>query len=179
MSSLKELYYTKIRPELKKSLGLENIYMVPRVEKVVVNVGVGEAVSNRKVLDEVVKQIQLITGQRPVITKARRAEAGFKIRKGFPIGVKATLRGKRMYDFLEKLIKIVIPRVRDFRGINRSNVDQGGNLNLGFAEQLVFPELDFDTIDRLRGLQVVIVVRPQDRDLAIKLYEALGFKFAE
>ncbi len=179
MSNLKDLYYTKIRPELKKSLGLENIYMVPIVEKVVVNVGVGEAVSNRKVLDEVVKQIQLITGQRPVITKARRAEAGFKIRKGFPIGVKATLRGKRMYDFLEKLIKIVIPRVRDFRGINKSNVDQGGNLNLGFAEQLVFPELDFDTIDRLRGLQVVLVVRPQDRDLAIKLYEALGFKFAE
>ncbi|GIW62463.1 MAG: 50S ribosomal protein L5 [Patescibacteria group bacterium] len=179
MTGLKQLYTDKLREELKQELKLDNIFRVPVIEKIVVNVGVGEAVTNKNALTAVSEQITKITGQKPIITKAKKAEAGFKIRKGFPVGVKVTLRNKRMYDFLEKLVKIVIPRVKDFRGIRLNSVDSNGNLNLGFTEQLIFPELDFDSIDKIRGLQVTVVVRSEKRDWAIELYKKLGFKFSE
>jgi large subunit ribosomal protein L5 len=176
---LKDFYYKTVRQQLMKELGETNIFTVPQVVKVVVNVGAGEAVSNKGVLEKISEQIGLITGQKPVITKAKKAVSAFKIRKGFPIGVKVTLRGKKMYDFLEKLIKIVIPRIRDFRGISLSNLDQNGNLNLGFSEQTIFPEIDFDKIDKIRGLQVTIVTNAASREKGKKLFEQLGVPFAK
>jgi len=176
---LKDFYYKTVRQQLMKELGETNIFAVPKVVKVVVNVGAGEAVSNKGVLEKISEQIGLITGQKPVITKAKKAVSAFKIRKGFPIGVKVTLRGKKMYDFLEKLIKIVIPRIRDFRGISLSNLDQNGNLNLGFSEQTIFPEIDFDKIDKTRGLQVTIVTNAASKEKGKKLFEQLGVPFAK
>ncbi len=175
--SFKEYYEKTIREKLAKEFELKNPLAVPKLEKVVVNVGVGEATSNRKVLETVAKQIEKITGQKPVFTKARRAISGFKVRKGMPIGVKVTLRGKRMYDFFEKLVKIVIPRIKDFRGIDLSCLDSSGNLNLGFTEQLIFPELEFDDIDRIRGLQVTVVVKGGDREKNKRLFEEFGIPF--
>ncbi|GIW63995.1 MAG: 50S ribosomal protein L5 [Patescibacteria group bacterium] len=179
MTGLKQIYTDQIRPQLKNELKLDNIFRVPVLKKIVINVGVGEAVTNKNAITAVIEQLTKITGQKPIVTKAKKAEAGFKIRKGFPIGVKVTLRNQKMYDFLEKLVKIVIPRVKDFRGIKLSSVDSAGNLNLGFTEQLIFPELDFDSIDKIRGLQVTLVVDSEKRDWAIEFYKKLGFKFAE
>ncbi len=175
--SFKEYYLKTIRERLMKEFKLDNPLAVPRIVKIVVNVGVGEATSNKKVLETVASQIAKITGQKPVFTKARKSISGFKVRKGAPIGVKVTLRGKRMYDFFEKLVKIVIPRIRDFRGIPEKNLDQGGNLNLGFSEQLIFPELDFDEVDRVRGLQVTIVTSTTEREKAKRLLEEFGIPF--
>jgi len=173
----KTFYQTEVKPKLMKELSIENPLAVPKVEKIVLNVGAGEAVINKGVLEKIQEQISLITGQKPVITKARKSISAFKIRKGIPIGVKVTLRGKRMYHFLEKLIKIVIPRLRDFRGISPKSLDQHGNLNLGFSEQTIFPEIDFDKIDKIRGLQVTIVTNAKDQKKAKKLFEVLGIPF--
>ena len=175
--SFKELYNKTIRQKLMKEFSLSNPLAVPKLEKIVINVGVGEATANRKVLETVAGQIAKITGQRPVFTKAKRSVSGFKVRKGMPIGVKVTLRGKRMYDFFEKLVKIVIPRIRDFRGIDEKSLDKEGNLNLGFTEQLIFPELEYDDIDRLRGLQVTVVVKGGNREMKKRLFEEFGIPF--
>lgn len=151
---------------------------MPTLTKIVVNVGAGEAATNKAVLEKIQEQLSLITGQKPVITKAKKSVSAFRIRKGLPIGVKVTLRGKKMFFFLEKLIKIVIPRIRDFRGIAESNIDAGGNLNIGFTEQTIFPEIDFDKIDRIRGLQVTVVTNAKTREEGRKLFEALGIPFS-
>ncbi len=168
---------TQIKKKLMTELGLDNPLAVPKLIKVVINVGVGEAVSNKNVLEKVVEQVASITGQRPVITKARMSVSAFKIRKGLPIGVKVTLRGKRMLAFVEKLIKIIIPRIKDFRGISQSSVDQQGNLNLGFTEQTIFPEIDFDRVDKIRGLQVTLVTNAKTRDRGVKFFRILGIPF--
>lgn len=175
--SFKEFYEKTIREKLMKEFNLKNPLAVPRLEKIVVNVGVGEATSDRKVLERVAEQIAKITGQKPIFTKARRSVSGFKVRKGMPIGVKVTLRGKRMYDFFEKLVKIVIPRIRDFRGVYEKSLDRDGNLNLGFTEQLIFPELEYDDIDKLRGLQVTVVVKGGNREINKRLFEEFGIPF--
>lgn len=160
-----------------KELGIDNIMAVPKILKIVVNVGAGEAVSNKNVLTHVQEQIGIITGQKPVVTKARKSISAFKIRKGMPLGAKVTLRGDNMYVFLEKVIKIVIPRLRDFRGISDSAVDSHGNLNLGFTEQTIFHEIEFDKIDKMRGLEVTVVTNAKDHNKGRKLFEMLGVPF--
>lgn len=175
--SFKEQYYTEIRKNLMKELGIKNVMAVPKILKIVVNVGAGEAVSNKNVLNHVQEHIATITGQKPVITKARKSISAFKLRKGMPIGAKVTLRGDSMYAFLEKVIKIVIPRLRDFRGISDSAVDSHGNLNLGFTEQTIFHEIEFDKIDRIRGLEVTVVTNAKDHLKGRKLFELLGVPF--
>lgn len=173
----KTFYQTEIKEKLMRELGIKNPFSVPKIEKIVVNVGAGEATVNKNVLEKIQEQLALISGQKPVITKARKSISAFKIRRGVPIGVKVTLRGKRMFQFLEKLIKIVIPRIRDFRGISEKSLDQAGNLNLGFSEQTLFPEIDFDKIDKIRGLQVTLVTNTNERSKAKKLFEILGIPF--
>jgi len=175
--SFKDYYKQQLVKKGMEVFGVKNPMAVPRVLKIVLNVGAGEAVVNKGVLEKIQEQLALITGQKPVITKARKSVSAFKIRKGFPIGVKVTLRGKRMYDFLEKLIKIVIPRIRDFRGISTNSIDEYGNLNLGFSEQTIFPEIDFDKIDKIRGLEVTIVTNARDKEKGKKLFELLGIPF--
>ncbi|HSO26528.1 MAG TPA: 50S ribosomal protein L5, partial [Anaerolineales bacterium] len=151
---LKERYEKEIAPNLVKSLNLENVMEIPRVQKVVVNIGVGEALDNAKALDAAVEDLTTITGQKPVITKARKSIANFKLREGRAIGVKVTLRGERMWSFLDRLINVALPRVRDFRGVSPNSFDGRGNYTLGLREQLVFPEIDYDKIDKLRGLEI-------------------------
>lgn len=175
--SFKDFYNQEVKEKLMRELKIDNPMAVPRVKKVVINVGAGEAVKNRNVLEKIREQVSLIAGQRPVFTLARKSVSAFKIRKGFPIGVKVTLRGNRMFDFLEKLVKIVIPRIKDFRGINEKSIDSGGNLNIGFSEQTIFPEIDFDKIDKIRGLEVTIVTTAKNRAQGKKLFEALGIPF--
>lgn len=175
--SYKDYYNTEIKKKLKEELKLKNIMEVPKVIKIVVNVGAGEAVTNKTVLEKIKEQLTLITGQKPIVTKARKSVSAFKIRKGLPIGIKVTLRDKRMASFLEKLIKIVIPRLRDFRGIGENSIDPGGNLNLGFTEQTIFPEIDFDKIDKIRGLEVTIVTNARSKEKGKKLFEILGIPF--
>ncbi len=174
---IKEFYFQQVRPNLQKKLGLTNPMAVPMVKKIVVNVGAGETVTNKNVLNNITEQIALITGQKPIITKARKAVSAFKIRKGFPIGVKVTLRGKKMYDFLEKIIKIILPRIRDFHGVDIKSIDKSGNLNLGFREQTIFPEIEFDKIDKIRGLQVTIVTNCRNQDEGLALFKELGIPF--
>jgi large subunit ribosomal protein L5 len=177
MSDFKDYYNQEGKKKLGQELKIANLMAVPRIEKVVLNVGVGEATSNKNVLEKVQEQLGLISGQRPVVTKARKSVSAFRIREGLPIGVKVTLRGKTMYSFLERLIKIVIPRLRDFRGVSEENIDQHGNLNLGFNEQTIFPEIDYDKIDKSRGLQITIVTNAQTRESGKKLFEVLGIPF--
>jgi len=165
------------KQKLMTDLNITNPMAVPRVVKIVVNVGAGEAASNKKVLEKIVDQLAAITGQRPVITLARKSVSAFKIRRGLPIGVKVTLRGKRMKYFLEKLIKIIIPRMKDFRGLAEKSVDQGGNLNLGLPEQTIFPEIDYDKIDKIRGLEVTLATNASDHDSGLALFKALGIPF--
>ncbi len=172
----KKEYQEKIRNEFKK-IGYKNPLSVPKIVKIVVNVGVGEAVVNKGVLEKVQNQIAIITGQKPIITKARKSVSAFKIRKGLPIGVKVTLRGKKMVAFLEKLVKIIIPRIKDFRGLKNSNLDLNGNLNIGFTEQTIFPEIDYDQIDKIRGLQVTVVTNARDKEKGKLLFKAIGIPF--
>ena len=175
--SFKEYYNQEVVKKLKKDLNLKNVMAVPKVIKIVINVGAGEAVVNKNVIEKIQEQISTIAGQKSIITKARTSVSAFKIRKGLAIGVKVTLRGKRMYHFLEKLIKIVIPRLKDFRGALDSNIDQNGNLNIGFPEQIIFPEIDFDKIDKIRGLQVTVVTNAKSKEKGKKLFEMLGIPF--
>ena len=177
--TLKDFYNKEVVPDLKKDLGIKNIHAVPRIEKVVINVGVGEAVNNKNVIGKVVEDVSLISGQKPVIAKARKSVSAFKIRKGQAIGVKVTMRGQNMYIFLEKLFKIVLPRIRDFRGIPPTSFDGRGNLNIGVSDQTLFPEIDYDKIDKIRGLEITIVTSTQSDEEARAMFEKLGLKFKE
>jgi large subunit ribosomal protein L5 len=175
--SFQEFFNTEVKKSMMKDLNIKNPMALPKLKKVVINVGAGEAVSSKTVIDKIVEQMTLIAGQKPVVTKARKSVSAFKVRKGMPLGVKVTLRGRRMYEFIEKLTKIVIPRLRDFRGINDSAVDPHGNLNLGFTEQTLFPEIEFDKIDKIRGLEVTVVTDARDQAKGRKLFELLGVPF--
>ncbi len=175
--NLKQKYYQEIRPKLKEGLKLQNIMAVPGITKVVVSVGLKEALSDKKVLDVVSEQLMTITGQKPVVRKARKSIAAFKLREGEPVGLSVTLRGSRMYDFLEKLTTIVLPRVRDFHGVPADSFDGQGNYSLGFAEQIVFPEIDYGKIDKIRGLEVTIVTSAKEDTKAEALLKALGMPF--
>lgn len=174
---LKERYQTEIVPALMKALNLRNVMEVPRVQKVVVNIGVGEALDNAKALEAAVNDLMQITGQKPIITKARKSIAAFKLREGRAIGVKVTLRGERMWSFLDRLMNIALPRVRDFRGVSPNAFDGRGNYTLGFREQLVFPEIEYDKVDKLRGLEVTIVTTARNDDHGRQLLAMLGMPF--
>ena len=179
MADLKKNYEQEIKPILKDELGLSNIMEVPRLSKIVLNMGVGEAVADRKQLDAAVENMEAIAGQKAIITNARKSIAGFKIRDGFPVGCKVTLRRERMYEFLDRLINIAIPRQRDFRGISPRSFDGQGNFAMGIAEQIVFPEIDYDKIDRIRGLDVDIVTTAVTDDQARALLRAFNFPLRE
>jgi len=174
---MKERYQEEIVPALKKSLGVNNTMQVPRLSKVVVNIGAGEALDNAKILDAAVSDMTLVTGQKPVITKARKSIANFKLREGRQIGVKVTLRGDRMWAFLDRLVNIALPRVRDFRGVSPNAFDGRGNYTLGLREQLVFPEIEYDKIDKLRGLEVSIVTTARNDEEGGELLTMLGMPF--
>jgi large subunit ribosomal protein L5 len=175
MATLKEKYKTEIAPQLVQELGLKNVMEVPRITKITLNMGVGEAVGDKKVLDAAVAEMQRIAGQKPVITKARRSIAGFKIRDGWPIGCKVTLRSERMYEFLERLISIAIPRIRDFRGISPKSFDGRGNFAMGVTEQIIFPEINYDQVDALRGMDITITTTARTDDEGRALLRAFNF----
>jgi large subunit ribosomal protein L5 len=177
MPRLKELYQEQVVPTLKKELGYANVMQVPRLEKVVVNIGMGEALQNAKSLDAAVQDLMTITGQRPIITRARKSIAAFKLRAGNPIGVKVTLRGDRMWDFLDRLFNVALPRQRDFRGISPDAFDGRGNYSLGLREQLVFPEIDYDKIDKIRGMEITIVTTAETDEEGFHLLRYLGMPF--
>ena len=174
---LKEKYKSEIIPALEKQLEIQNINQVPRLEKIVVNMGVGAAASDSKLLDAAMNDMRIITGQQPMITRARKSLAGFHIRTGMAIGCKVTLRGDRMWEFLDRLLSIALPRVRDFRGISPTSFDGRGNYSLGITEQLIFPEIDYDKIDRTRGMDITFVTTAENDKDAKALLDALGFPF--
>ena len=174
---LKERYQEELVPELMKSLDLKNVMQVPRVEKVVVNIGVGEAIDNAKALDAAVSDLSIITGQKPIVTKAKKSIANFKLREGRSIGAKVTLRGYRMWAFLDRLMNVALPRVRDFRGVSPNSFDGRGNYTLGLREQLIFPEIDYDQIDKIRGFEVSIVTSAGDDNQGRQLLQLLGMPF--
>ncbi len=178
MSELKQRYTTEVIPALKSEFGYTNAMQVPRLEKIVVNIGLGEALTNAKAVDAAVGDLALITGQRAIVTKAKMSIATFKVREGNPVGAKVTLRGERMWDFLERLTRVALPRIRDFRGVSGKSFDGRGNYTLGMKEQLSFPEVEFDKIDRLRGLEVTIVTTAKSDEESKKLLSMLGMPFA-
>lgn len=172
---LKEVYDNELRAKLKEELGFDNIMEVPRLTKITLNMGVGEALGDKKVLEHAVKDLTAIAGQKVVTTKARKSIAGFKVREGWPIGCKVTLRSDRMYEFLERLISIAIPRIRDFRGVSPKSFDGRGNFAMGVTEQIIFPEIDYDKIDKLRGLDIAIVTTARTDDEGRALLRAFNF----
>jgi large subunit ribosomal protein L5 len=175
---LKEQYENEIRPALKDELGLSSIMQVPRIQKITLNMGVGEAKTDAKQLDAAMDELTIIAGQRPQIRKARKSVAQFKIREGMPIGAKVTLRGARMYEFLDRLVSIALPRIRDFRGLNPRSFDGRGNYSLGVREQIIFPEIDYDAIQQVRGLDVTITTSAETDMAARALLQAFGLPFA-
>jgi large subunit ribosomal protein L5 len=175
MSRLQELYTKELAPRLREELGLANVMEIPRITKVTLNMGVGEAVADKKILDNAVADLTKIAGQKPVVTRARTSIAGFKIRDGWPVGCKVTLRRERMYEFLERLITIAIPRIRDFRGISSRSFDGQGNFAMGITEQIIFPEIDYDKIDKLRGMDIVITTSARTDDEGRALLRAFNF----
>ena len=177
MNRLQEKYNNLVKPELINQFNYSSTMQIPRLEKIVVNMGIGDAVSNSKVLDDAVAEMQAITGQKPVVTKAKKSIASFKLREGMPIGCKVTLRGERMYEFLDKLISISLPRVRDFHGINDNAFDGRGNYTLGVKEQLIFPEINFDNIKKMRGMDIVIVTTANTDEEGRALLSLLGMPF--
>lgn len=177
MSRLKTHYREVVAPELKKELGLANDMEVPRLEKIVVNMGLSEAVADSKSLTAAMEQMGLITGQKPVATKAKKSVAGFKIREGMPIGCKVTLRGDQMYEFIDRLINIALPRVRDFRGLKPTSFDGRGNYAMGVKEQIVFPEIDYDSVDRIRGMDIIVCTSAKTDDHAAALLKHFNFPF--
>ncbi|HAB46254.1 50S ribosomal protein L5 [Pseudomonadales bacterium] len=179
MTDLKKLYDEEIKPKLKEELGLANVMQVPRITHITLNMGVGEALNDRKQLDAAVSDMQAIAGQKPIITNARRSIAGFKIREGYPIGCKVTLRRAMMYEFLDRLISIALPRQRDFRGISPKAFDGRGNFSMGFSEQIVFAEIDYDKIDRIRGLDINITTSAATDDEGRALLRAFNFPLRE
>lgn len=177
MARLLEFYKEKIVPELVKQFGYKSIMEVPRIEKITVNMGVGEAVADKKVMENAVGDMQKITGQKPVVTLARKSIAGFKIRDGYPIGCKVTLRRERMYEFLDRLVSVALPRVRDFRGVSAKSFDGRGNFNMGVREQIIFPEIEYDKIDVLRGMNITITTTAKTDKEAQALLAAFKFPF--
>lgn len=175
MSRLKEVYRSEIVAKLQEQFGYKSVMQVPRLTKITVNMGVGEAVSDRKAIDGAVSDLTQITGQKPLVTKARKSVAGFKVREGWPIGAKVTLRGKRMYEFLDRLVSMAIPRVRDFRGLNPKSFDGRGNYSLGIKEQIVFPEIDYDKIDKIRGMDITVTTTAKSDEEGRALLEAFQF----
>lgn len=178
MNRMQELYNKEVAPALLKSFGFKNVMQVPRMEKIVVNIGLGEALDNPKALEAAVTDLTTITGQKPVQTKARKSIANFKLREGRLIGTKVTLRGPRMWAFFDRLVNIALPRVRDFRGISPNSFDGRGNYTLGLKDQLVFPEIEYDKIDKLRGMEITIVTSAQNDDEARALLRQLGMPFS-
>ncbi len=177
MNRLYEKYTNEVVPQLMKDFNYKSIMEVPKIEKVVVNIGVGDAISNSKLLDEAVEELGAITGQAPVVTKAKKSIANFKLREGMAIGCKVTLRQEKMYEFLDKLFNISLPRVRDFRGVSDTSFDGRGNYTLGVKEQIIFPEIDFDKVNRTRGMDIVIVTSANTNDEAKALLKAMGMPF--
>ena len=177
MTDIYQRYMSETRQELQQELGLENIMQVPRLEKVTLNMGVGEAIGDRKIMENAVADMTAISGQKPVVTNARKSEAGFKIRTGWPIGCKVTLRQKRMYEFIERLVSIAIPRMRDFRGLNPRSFDGRGNFSMGVTEQIIFAEIDYDKIDKIRGLDITLTTNARTDREGLALLRALNFPF--
>ncbi|HET6896645.1 MAG TPA: 50S ribosomal protein L5 [Candidatus Baltobacteraceae bacterium] len=171
---LKEKYDKEVRKQLQDRFGYKNVNQIPKLEKVVINMSVGDAISNSKVLDTAVSEMQAISGQKPVVTKAKKSIAAFKLREGMNIGAKVTLRGERMYVFLDKLFNVVLPRIRDFRGLPRKSFDGRGNYNMGLREQIVFPEINFDKVDKMRGMDIVIVTSAKNDEEATEFLTAMG-----
>ncbi len=179
MARLRDKYKNEIAPALAKEFGIENPMAIPKVEKIIVNMGVGEAIANSKVLDIAVEELKSVTGQKPVVTKAKKSIAAFKLRQGMSIGAMVTLRGERMYEFLDRLISVALPRVRDFRGISGKAFDGRGNYTLGVREQLIFPEIDFNKVDKTRGMNISIVTTANSDEQARSLLKALGMPFKQ
>ena len=177
MAKLHEIYKDTVVPELFKQFGYTSVMQVPRIVKITLNMGVGEAVADKKVLDSAVADLTAISGQKPLVTKARKSVAGFKIREGYPIGAKVTLRGERMWDFLERLVSIAIPRIRDFRGVNPKSFDGRGNYSMGVREQIIFPEIEYDKVDAVRGLDITITTTARTDDEGRALLAAFNFPF--
>lgn len=177
MNRLQEKYQTSVKSELQNKFNYKSSMQIPRVEKIVINMGCGDAVANSKVLDDAVEELALITGQKPVVTKAKKSIANFKLREGMPIGCKVTLRGERMYEFLDKLVSIALPRVRDFHGINGNAFDGRGNYTLGVKEQLIFPEINFDQVKKIRGMDIVIVTTANTDEEGRALLTLMGMPF--
>lgn len=174
---LKEKYKEEIIPAFTKEFSLKNSMETPRIEKIVINVGAGEAIQNPKAIDHIVEDISVIAGQRPIVTRAKKSIAGFKIRQGNPIGCKVTLRGDRMYEFLDRLLSLALPRIRDFRGLSPKSFDGQGNFTMGIDEQLIFPEVDYDKIDKIRGMDITIVTTAKDDRQGFALLKYFGFPF--
>ncbi|MBB6447542.1 50S ribosomal protein L5 [Bacillus benzoevorans] len=177
MTRLKEKFVNEITPALMSKFNYKSIMQVPKIEKIVINMGVGDAVQNAKALDVAVEELALITGQKPLITRAKKSIAGFRLREGMPIGAKVTLRGERMYEFFDKLVSVSLPRVRDFRGISKKSFDGRGNYTLGVKEQLIFPEIDYDKVSKVRGMDIVIVTTANTDEEARELLTQFGMPF--
>ncbi|MFT7005903.1 MAG: large subunit ribosomal protein L5 [Colwellia sp.] len=177
MAKLHDFYKDTVVADLQKQFGYKSVMQVPRIEKITLNMGVGEAISDKKVLEHATNDLTAISGQKPVTTVARKSVAGFKIREGYPIGTKVTLRGERMWEFLERLISISIPRIRDFRGLNPKSFDGRGNYSMGVREQIIFPEIEYDKIDKIRGLDVTITTSAKDNEEGLALLSAFEFPF--
>ncbi|AJQ29208.1 MULTISPECIES: 50S ribosomal protein L5 [Pelosinus] len=178
MSRMKEKYSDEVAKGLMEKFGYKNIMEIPKIEKVVLNMGVGEAVSNPKVLDVAINDMTIIAGQKPVVTRAKKSIAAFKIREGMPIGAKVTLRGQRMYEFLDKLLNIALPRVRDFRGVSPKSFDGRGNYTMGIKEQLIFPEIEYEKVDKVRGMDIIIVTTAKTDEEARELLKLMGMPFS-
>ncbi|MBD8007229.1 50S ribosomal protein L5 [Bacillus norwichensis] len=177
MNRLKEKYQKEITPALMSKFNYKSVMQVPKIEKIVINMGVGDAVQNAKALDSAVEELSMITGQKPVVTKAKKSIAGFRLREGMPIGAKVTLRGERMYEFFDKLVSVSLPRVRDFRGISKKAFDGRGNYTLGIKEQLIFPEIDYDKVNKVRGMDIVIVTTANTDEESRELLTGFGMPF--
>lgn len=177
MNRLRQKYENEIIKSMTEKFGYKSVMQMPKIDKIVINMGIGDAVSNSKLLDEAVAELALISGQKPVITRAKKSIAGFRLREGMPIGCKVTLRGERMYDFLDKLVSIALPRVRDFRGVSKSSFDGRGNYTLGVKEQLIFPEIEFDKVNKVRGMDIVVVTTANTDEEARELLTQLGMPF--
>ncbi|SVB65067.1 uncharacterized protein METZ01_LOCUS217921 [marine metagenome] len=177
MARLQDYYRSEVAPQLKKTLGLNNVMQVPRVSKITLNMGVGEALADRKLVDKAIDDMTLIAGQKAVMTRARKSVATFKVREGWPIGCKVTLRRDRMYEFLDRLVSVAIPRIRDFRGLSSKSFDGSGNFSMGVQEQIVFPEVDYDHIDTIRGMDITITTTARNNEQGLALLEAFKFPF--
>jgi len=177
MSRMKELYKSEVVPALQKEFGYKNIMQVPKLEKITLNMGVGEAIADKKQIENAVADMEKLAGQKPVITKARKSVAGFKVREGYPIGCKVTLRGDRMWEFLERLVDVAMPRIRDFRGVSGKSFDGRGNYSMGVKEQIIFPEIDYDKVDKLRGMDITFTTSANTNEEGKALLSAFNFPF--